>query len=510
LLHLRNIASASSRRILAAGCLLTLLYVVFSHGSYHSDEHYQILEYAHMKLFGLPTADHAAWEYPLMMRSGVQPFMAWCAGRALVELGVYSPWLLVFLLQLLSGAFSVAALLFFGRSVQAELGDENRQRIYLALGLSLWFMAYLHVHFNAEMMAGNLLLLLAGATLRCPASCDRHEAGWGLLLGVLAGATFVVRYQTGFALLGYGLWLLAYRRRWRLYAGMAAGAPVMLAMGLLCDRWLYGTWTLTPFNYLRENILNGHMLAFGVRPWWHYFSASLLESGVLFGLLVWAAMLWFFWGHRRHVVTWMLAPFLAIHFVMGHKEVRFLFPLLFFAPYFVALFLSAFRDFVATRAARWMGAAMVAFNLGAIFFVVAQDPAEYCFYRMVELYSRGKAPLAMLDVTGERNYYSWPQRVAGERTVETRFYMPRNSDNLHFATYGELEAAARRLAAARQVVILSPDPELAAKSALPLRKVAWSPYPAWVVRYFNFNDWTRYSVRTKNLYEVAASGAGAI
>ena len=116
----------SRRGILVAGCLLTLLYALFSHGCYHHDEHYQILEYAHMKLFGVPAADHLAWEFSSMMRSGVQPFAVWCLGKALLALGIYSPYLLIFLLQLLSGALSVAALLAFGRAVRDELGDERQ------------------------------------------------------------------------------------------------------------------------------------------------------------------------------------------------------------------------------------------------------------------------------------------------------------------------------------------------------------------------------------------------
>ena len=83
------------RQIVWAGCLVTLLYALFSRGVYHFDEHYQILEYAHMKLFGTPVEEHLAWEYPLQMRSGVQPFMAWCVGRVLVAMGCWSPWLAV-------------------------------------------------------------------------------------------------------------------------------------------------------------------------------------------------------------------------------------------------------------------------------------------------------------------------------------------------------------------------------------------------------------------------------
>lgn len=113
----------SVRQILVAGCLVTLLYALLSRGVYHSDEHYQILEYAHMKLFGTPTVDHLAWEYPLQMRSGVQPFVAWVVCRRLTAAGIWSPWLAVTLLQLLSALLSVVVMLFFWRTVRGGLSE---------------------------------------------------------------------------------------------------------------------------------------------------------------------------------------------------------------------------------------------------------------------------------------------------------------------------------------------------------------------------------------------------
>ena len=130
-----------------------------------------------------------------MLRSGVQPWIVWCLGRLLLAAGLYSPYFLVFLLQLFSGALSIGALVIFGRVVRRETGDEQQERLFLALGLFLWFLAYLHVHFSAEMLTGNLLLLLAGLTLHYASTDRRPELRWGLLLGTLAGATFIVRYQ---------------------------------------------------------------------------------------------------------------------------------------------------------------------------------------------------------------------------------------------------------------------------------------------------------------------------
>ena len=92
--------------------------------------------------------------------------------------------------------------------------------------------------------------------------------------------------------------------------------------------------------------------------------------------------------------------------------------------------------------------------------------------------------------------------------VEARFYLPAHCDLLHFETSEELHRAARELdRAGVRVLVLSRDPELERSSPLPLRRVAWSPYPEWVVRHFNFNDWTRFAIRSKNIYEWMASEA---
>ena len=139
--------------------------------------HFQILEYAHMKLFGTPTPDHLPWEYLLQMRPGIQPFVAWAVGKGLLAAGIYSPFAVVFVLQLLSGALSAVVLLFFYRTVRDDLRDENARCWFLLLGFFLWYLAYLHVHFNAEMISGNLLLLLAALTMRCHRAVGRREFG---------------------------------------------------------------------------------------------------------------------------------------------------------------------------------------------------------------------------------------------------------------------------------------------------------------------------------------------
>ena len=69
---------------------------------------------------------------------------------------------------------------------------------------------------------------------------------------------------------------------------------------------------------------------------------------------------------------------------------------------------------------------------------------------------------------------------------------------------------ARELAASgRQVVILSGDAGMPNTPDLLCANSNGIPYPRWIRRRFNFNDWTRFPVRNKNAYEVCAPAPAA-
>ncbi len=60
---------------LIVSILLHILTSVFSVGYHHGDEHYQLLEFAGLKL-GVNCQYDMAWEYDCYMRPGLQPFVA--------------------------------------------------------------------------------------------------------------------------------------------------------------------------------------------------------------------------------------------------------------------------------------------------------------------------------------------------------------------------------------------------------------------------------------------------
>ena len=443
-------------RLVFWGGLVTLLYAVLSTGVYHPDEHFQILEYAHMKLFGKPAPEQLPWEYGLKMRPGF--------GRAAVRRG----W----------------------------LGPSGRNW-FLGLSFGLWMLVYLHVRFSSEILAGNLLMLFVSFYLL--SDRDRGVFRRGLVLGLLAGGAFVARYQIGFALLGFGLWMLAFDRRWRMIAGMLLSFSLMIGAGVLCDRWLYGEWTCTPLNYLTENMLHGHIDTFGIDPWYYYLYAIPLEGGIVFGGVVLAAAAWFFVRYPRHMLTWTLLLFLAAHQAIGHKEVRFLFPALLFAPFFIVRLAENLPpDFLRRCAVRAVGNGMI------MIAALAVPGTNICFFDRVERLAESGRPLALVHLRNQNTYYCYNEAILDSvpRLVMSYYWMPADAAYRTFDSAEELGRGVRELSSSMDVYLLSEDPEPEVPGCT-LQRVAWSPFPKWVTTHFNFNDWAGRSIRTRNIFRIS-------
>ena len=61
----------------------------------------------------------------------------------------------------------------------------------------------------------------------------------------------------------------------------------VVAIGVIIDKWFYGTWTLSCWNYFDQNILRDKVSGFGVYPWWWFLSSGSLTLRVCRDSLVW-------------------------------------------------------------------------------------------------------------------------------------------------------------------------------------------------------------------------------
>ena len=352
----------------------------FNGGFLNADEHYQIVEFAQYKL-GYQSAAALAWEFPARMRPALQPWLAAGLIDFCRAVGIASPFLMAFALRMLSTLLA----LWMSWELCLRCLRPIDARWIKAIGLSLSFLFWItptaHGRFCSENWGGALLAggvcLMLDAAEAWPA---RHVRA--LVLAACAGlvwsAAFYCRFQMGAAIAGGALWLCVVRRApATLVAAIGASFVVGCGLNELLDHWLYGVWTLVPYNYVMVNLVSGRADAFGVSPWWMlgvYMVVLLIPP---FSLGVLALIATGSWYARRHVIVWVTVPFVLLHAVVAHKEPRFLLPLVYVIGPLLAVCLDALpRDAIASIVAWWRsrwGRASVAtlWTLNAILLCVA-------------------------------------------------------------------------------------------------------------------------------------------
>jgi phosphatidylinositol glycan class B len=298
-----------------------------SEGFFHPDEHYQILEFADYKLGAIPAVD-LPWEFGARIRPALQPAIALGFIKSFHALGVVNPFTIAFGLRVLSGLLAILVYARFCQCTATGPRATERGKLLFFLASVLWFVPVLAVRFSSENWSA--LAFLAGVSL-LPLESGATEAGLPRLgaAGFLFGLALDFRFQLVLAEVPIVVWMVMQPKRgWRDVAWLSLGVCAAVGLGVLVDRWFYGVPVLTFWRYVEINVLQGKAADFGVMPWWYYLTATFVSgvppiSAVLLVLAGVGA-----WRQRRHPLTWAVAVFVLGHSAIGHKELRFLFPMI--------------------------------------------------------------------------------------------------------------------------------------------------------------------------------------
>jgi GPI mannosyltransferase 3 len=331
------------RRSVAILATLILVTAWFSETFYFPDEHYQVLEFMSYRL-GITAASQLPWEFSARMRPWFQPLIYFLIAKPLMLLGEKDMFTVVFILRLMTGLFSLAALAVFARAVLATMEGETEKRAFVRYLPLFGFLPYLFVRtssetFSAGFVALGLALAMSGRTVPRLA-----------VAGLFCGLAFESRYQTGLLGLGLFAWLATIGRvRLPTLTAFLVGGMFALAVGALADRWGYGQWVFPPLDYVNVNLMQGVAAhQFGREPVFAYL--YLLPAQIFFSitLVLIVAMLAMWLRNPHHPMTWATLPFVLAHVAIAHKEARFLFPLAILVTAFPVLGFSP-------RLPRWSG-----------------------------------------------------------------------------------------------------------------------------------------------------------
>lgn len=293
---------------------------------YHAEDEFQhvilIAEHlrGHVDLGSMPIDYHAQWRGMLL------PVIATGVFEAAETLGITNPFQLTLALRLLTAALALWVIHGFIRVVLPGVRSENQQA-FVFLSWFLWFVPVLHIRFSGE--AWSALLFLRGLTLLLD---PMERKAW--VIGAWFGAAVLCRPAAVLLPFGALLWMFFAQKvqRKRIIA-LVVGGTVMLAIGVIIDSLAYGTPTLTLLNYGMAAITGEEAARFTTLPWYQYPLFALKHATVPIGALLIAALAILLLMRRKHILIWLLLPFLIFHSMIPVKELRFLFPLALLMPW---------------------------------------------------------------------------------------------------------------------------------------------------------------------------------
>lgn len=487
--------SVFEKRLLFIAIIVHLIAAWFSVGFHHPDEHFQIIEFANYKL-GITPVNRLPWEFPAEMRPGLQPLMVYILLKPYYALGFTNPYHFAMLLRLLSGMLALFTAWKFHKAIAPQIRSVYLQNVHLILSLVGWGLVYLHVRFSSENWSA---IAFAWAII---ALWQSHKYNF-LLFGVLAGFSFVFRFQAIFMIAGAGIWMLFVNKtKFKDILQVLAGFLFVFALGLLCEFWLYGHFTISSWSYVYQNIFENKAAAYGVSPWWWYFEQIFNLSIPPYSILMLLSIPVMLVYKRKHILTWSMIIFLLGHIVVAHKEFRFLFPLAFFFPYFAIVSLEFLGEklknqehskwYVFTK--KFLAKSFWVINAGALLLMITK-PAndiialnEVLHNRLKEetiiIYSKEYIPYLDGDIVGATfysnplitshciDYYMNDTPSLKGKNIWLLSEYPHAKDEFMFQYAGSFFDSSRTT-------------------------VLWSSLPEWTYK-FNFNGWLERS----NVYTI--------
>ncbi|SFL22400.1 MULTISPECIES: hypothetical protein [Proteiniphilum] len=400
------------------------LSIFYSNGFHHPDEHFQLIEFAGLKA-GWNTGYDLAWEYDSQIRSSLQPYIALCIFYFFSLFNLNNPYVLAMILRGITAILSVFSISFFIRCFRPTI-ERRFYTVFSFLSFVLWFLPSINVRFSSEVWAGLCLLVSVGLI-----QLNRHTNIYFFLIGVLFGLSFEFRFQMGLCVTGLLLWLLLIKKiRFRDLFFVLGGLFTIVFLCTLLDTIYYGEFVFAPYNYFKVDLIDNVVNFYGLEPWYYYIQKIVTAPTLIIGISILFSLIYLLFYDYKNIILWCILPYLVIHSFIGHKEIRYFFPIINFAP---ILLIWTYQRIIYKIKKRYFQVmfhsfifAVIIVNAGGLFMIFkpagsgAVNLAEY----IQKTYYKGNP----IDIYS--TYYG-PYSIGNAKGWIQRFYMD-DEVNLHF------------------------------------------------------------------------------
>ncbi|CAA0836061.1 Alg9-like mannosyltransferase family [Striga hermonthica] len=320
-LHIEN--SHPSLSNIFIFCLVTrIINSLLVQTYFNPDEHWQALEVAHRIAFGY---GHLTWEWNKGIRSYLHPTLFAALYKVLALSHLDLSWFMIRAPRLLQSVFSAIGDLYLYKYSKALFGD-NVAYWALFAQLTNWFMFFC----ITRTLSNSLETILTVGSLYywpCmrPSSCSVASVSRKRALAVAALAC-AIRPTSAISWIYIGI-LELFTARDKLKFILVEVIPVgglVLGFPLLLDRQLYGSWVVVPLNFVKFNFLSSGGDYYGTHAWHWYITQGftiMLFTYIPFSI---AGIIMSKEWKLSGLIIWVL----GVYSLLGHKEFRFVLPVL--------------------------------------------------------------------------------------------------------------------------------------------------------------------------------------
>uniref|UniRef100_A0A0E0JKE4 Mannosyltransferase n=1 Tax=Oryza punctata TaxID=4537 RepID=A0A0E0JKE4_ORYPU len=285
----------SERRVLALALAFRAANALLVRTYFNPDEHWQCLEVAHRIIFGY---GHLTWEWKRGLRSYLHPFIFAALYKILSLLHLDSPWFML-----------VNWFMFF--CITRTLSN-SMETVLTVTGLYYWFVAI-------ESVKGTSVV----SKQRAASKQSPPSRKMALLIAALACA---IRPTSAITWLYVGLLdFIQMKSKSRfLFLEVVPLGVFVLAVTTFLDSWMYGSRVIVPLNFLKFNLFSSGGDYYGTHVFHWYFSQG-------FPSMIWTFLPFSISGilkSREWRLAGLIVWVLVVYSILGHKEFRFVLPVL--------------------------------------------------------------------------------------------------------------------------------------------------------------------------------------
>jgi len=320
------------RLILLAGLIIQLIVAYTATGSYHPDQHFQIIEFSSYQM-ATPNGAAALWEFynPVRPTLQIYSFSGW--HYLISAVGIDNPYTELTILRIILGMgmfflFNAIAIYYFK--------DAQKKILYsvlIILNFS-WFLPYVKVQFSSEIVSA---LFFFGTAWLYDIKKDKSPSlAFLMTIGFLFSLAFYFRFQVGFLLVGFGIWLIFVAKKPTHILPLAVGFIIGAVLNTWMDHEFYHRLVITPYEYYYANIVEKRAALFGTSSFLRYIGlfVAVVTVPPISLILFYYAIKGFFKNYT-HLLFLTTMLFILAHCFVGHKEERFMFPILFILPIWI-------------------------------------------------------------------------------------------------------------------------------------------------------------------------------